>query len=85
MALTKDSYDELFVDRYGNISIRTSNLILEDGLEVAKNYHRKVLAPGDDVKNEGEITKAVAAVVWTQKVIDDHLSKKEAAVIKKEG
>jgi len=83
MALAKEVYNELFIDKLGNISVRTSTVILEDGVELAKSYHRKVLAPGDDVTKEtDDRLKAVATAVWTKDVIDLYEANKAARELK---
>lgn len=77
MALIKEVYNEFFIDKDGCINVRTSTLILEDGKEIARQYHRKVLAPLDDVSLETDLRlKAVAAAVWTQDVKDAYEQKK---------
>ena len=63
--------DQIEVTRHGNIQVRRANLIMEDGVEIAKTYHRHVLAPGDDLDGQDERVKAVANAVWTPKVIKE--------------
>ena len=61
--------DRIAILRDGHVQIRRADLYIEDGIEVAKNYHRHVLSPGDDTTNEDERVKRVAQAVWTPKVI----------------
>ena len=71
--LKKESViDQIEVIRNGNIQVRRANLIMEDGVEIAKTYHRHVLCPGDDLIGQDERVKAVAEAVWTPEVIKEH-------------
>jgi len=70
MALEKvSSIDKIEVIESGSIQVRRVDKIFEDGLEISKNYHRHVLAPGDDLTNEDSRVIAVANAVWTEEVI----------------
>ena len=53
----------------GQIQVRVDTVIEEDGVELSRTYHRKVLAPGDDVTAEDPSVKFVAGAVWTPAVI----------------
>ena len=53
MALTKevknDKIEVLQLDAgYPVIQVRTATIIKEDGVAVSKNFHRRVVTPGDD-------------------------------------
>lgn len=52
-----------------HIQVRTANIIERDGVEVARTFHRHVLAPGDSVVNEDPKVQAIANAVWTEEVI----------------
>lgn len=51
------------------IQIRTTTVVEEDGVELARNYHRHVVAPGDDVSGEVQEVQDIAAALWTAEVI----------------
>jgi len=66
MALSKrEVVDQILVDEDGNINLRTSVYIEEDGVVVAHNFHRKALQPGDDLVNENARVQAIANADWT--------------------
>jgi len=53
MALTKEVInDKIEVVRteagYPVIQVRTATIIKEDGVAISKNFHRRVVTPGDD-------------------------------------
>jgi len=52
----------------GSISVRTDTVIVDDGNELSRSFHRHVVAPGDDVSGESERVQAVAGAVWTDEV-----------------
>jgi hypothetical protein len=51
------------------IQVRTANIIEKDGTEIARTFHRHVLAPGDSIVNEDPKVQAIANAVWTEEVI----------------
>jgi hypothetical protein len=53
----------------GVLQIREDTVILEDGIELSRTYHREILTPGSDVSDESERVQQVAAIVWTPEVI----------------
>jgi len=55
----------------GQLQIRRSRRVYDtnDRLFVAEQYHRHVLAPGDNTTAEDARVRAVAAAVWTPQVI----------------
>ena len=51
------------------IQIRTTTVVEEDGVELARNHHRHVVHPGDDVSGEVQEVQDIAAALWTADVI----------------
>lgn len=65
MTITECSViDKIEVLENGQIQVRQANKVLKDGVEIAKSYHRSVLAPGDDLTNQDPRVVAVALAVW---------------------
>ena len=70
MALTeKNIVDLVELVQSNHIQVRTANIIEKDGVEIAKSFHRHVLAPGDDVSGQDPKVQAIANAVWTAEVI----------------
>ena len=68
--LTEQSViDQIEVTQNGIVQVRRANLVLKDGAEIAKTYHRHVLAPGADLANEDAKVVAIAKTAWTPEVI----------------
>lgn len=71
MALTKNTiFDAITIRDTGHFEIRMANIYLDDGVEVARNYSRRVITPGDSVTNEPQKIKQLATFIWTQAMID---------------
>ena len=51
------------------IQIRTTTVVEEDGVELARNHHRHVVVPGQDVTGEAQEVQDIAAALWTADVI----------------
>ena len=69
MAITKrlEYKEEILPNQV--IQIRATTVIEEDGVELARNHHRHVVSPGDDVTGEVQEVQDIAAALWTPEVI----------------
>ena len=69
MAITKrlEYKEEILPNQV--IQIRTTTVVEEDGVELARNHHRHVVHPGDDVSGEVQEVQDIAAALWTSEVI----------------
>tara|TARA_A100001515_G_scaffold62745_1_gene49578 strand:+ start:43 stop:288 length:246 start_codon:yes stop_codon:yes gene_type:complete len=69
MAITKrlEYKEEILPNQI--IQIRTTTVVEEDGVELARNHHRHVVHPGDDVSGEPNEVQLIAAALWTPEVI----------------
>ena len=82
MALTKiQENDKIEVVNKWNIQVRTATVIKEDGVELTRSFHRKVLQPGTldasdnlvetDISGEDADVQAIANAAWTTQVKAD--------------
>ena len=53
----------------GQIEVRRTRVILEDGEKVGEKHHREVLEPGDSTTGFPPRVRAIAQVVWTPQLI----------------
>lgn len=51
------------------IQVRTTTVVEENGVELARSHHRHVVVPGDDVTSEAQEVQDIAGVLWTADVI----------------
>jgi hypothetical protein len=58
------------VGKYKSVQVRTDIVVMEDGEELSRKYHRHALAPDADITDEHDEVKAVCNAVWTQDVKD---------------
>ena len=83
MALTKTTEnDKIEVVNKWNIQVRTATVIKEDGKELNRSFHRKVLVPGQldssdnlvdtNLSSEDADVKAIAEAAWTTQVKADY-------------
>jgi urease accessory protein UreE len=56
--------DKIEVLEDGQIQVRRADKVLRDGTEIAKSYHRHVLAPGDDLTGQDAKVIAIATAMW---------------------
>ena len=69
MAITKRTELKEEILSNQTIQIRTTTVVEEDGVELARNHHRHVVHPGDDVSNEPQEVQDIANALWTAEVI----------------
>ena len=69
MAITKrtELKEEILPDQ--TIQVRTATVIEENGVELARSYHRHVLVPGSDVTGEAQEVQDIANALWTTEVV----------------
>jgi len=84
MALTKTQENDKIevVGQYKAVQVRTATVIKEDGKELSRSFHRKVLNPGaldvsdnlvdTDLSSEDADVKAIAEAAWTTQVKADY-------------
>ena len=88
MAITKTTEnDKIEVVNKWNIQVRTATIIKEDGVELTRSFHRKILTPGTlkggsgsdkdtlvetDISGEDADVKAICNAVWTSQVKTDY-------------
>ena len=72
MAITKETQIGKIevVGQYKSVQVRTDTVVIEDGEELSRKYHRHVLMPDADITNEHAEVQAVCNAVWTQDVKD---------------
>ena len=82
MALTKTTEEDKIeiVGPFKCIQVRTATVIKEDGVELSRSFHRRVLDPGTldgsdnlvdtNTSAESAEIKGIASTVWTQAVKD---------------
>ena len=63
--LTKEYETQTTVLPDGQLQIRTATLIMEDGVELSKSYHRKVIDVGDDASGEDQMVQDIASSIHT--------------------
>ena len=69
MAITKrlEYKEEILPNQV--IQIRTTTVVEEDGVELARSHHRHVVVPGQDVSGEIQEVQDIASALWTDEVI----------------
>ena len=70
MAITKETQIGKIevVGKYKSVQVRTDTVVIEDGEELSRKYHRHSLMPDADISAEHSEVQAVCNVVWTDEV-----------------
>jgi len=74
MAITKETQIGKIevVGKYKSVQVRTDIVVMEDGEELSRKYHRHSLAPDADISAENAEVQAVCNAVWTDQVKADY-------------
>ena len=83
MAITKTiENDKIEIVNKWNIQVRTATVIKEDGVELTRSFHRKVLTPGEldasdnlvdtNISGEDADVQAICNAAWTTQVKADY-------------
>jgi hypothetical protein len=72
MAITKETQIGKIevVGKYKSVQVRTDTVVMEDGEELSRKYHRHSLMPDAVITGEHSEVQAVCNAVWTQDVKD---------------
>jgi len=65
MAITKEIETQALVLPDGQVQIRETTTIFEDGVELTKVYKKRILDVGDDAASEVQLVKDIASSVHT--------------------
>jgi len=70
MAITKETQIGKIevVGKYKSVQVRTDIVIIEDGEELSRKYHRHTLNPDAVITDEHTEVQAVCNAVWTDQV-----------------
>jgi hypothetical protein len=71
--------DRIEVLENGCVQVRTKTAIMDGGEQIGGNFHRHVVAPGDDYSGESARVQAICAATHTADVIAAYQAK--AAVV----
>ena len=65
MSLTETkTLDQILVNNENIVFIRESNIVLRDGVEISRTYHRTSLTPDQDVSNWPQQVQDICAAAW---------------------
>ena len=80
MAITKETQIGKIevVGKYKCVQVRTDTVVMEDGTELSRKYHRHALSPDADISAEHAEVKAICNAVWTDQVKADYETFKTA-------
>jgi hypothetical protein len=69
MYTEKSIIDRIEILEDGQIQVRRADKVYKDGAEIAKMYHRHVLAPGENLAGQDKRVADVAGLIWTADVV----------------
>tara|TARA_R110002012_G_scaffold260844_1_gene442601 strand:- start:1315 stop:1554 length:240 start_codon:yes stop_codon:yes gene_type:complete len=69
MAFTETQAYKIEINEDLSIGVRRSDIVLKDGTEVGRTYHRSCYMPGSNITAEPQAVQNLAATVWTKEVI----------------
>ena len=74
MALEKteinDKLEIVDVGSWKTLQVRTATVIKDDGVEISRNFHRRVISHGDDWSSEESEIKTICDMIMTAERIN---------------
>ena len=74
MALTKETQIGKIevVGKYKSVQVRTDTVVMEDGKELSRQYHRHALMSDAVITGEHADVQGICNVVWTDQIKADY-------------
>ena len=74
MAITKQTQIGKIevVGKHKSVQVRTDTVVIEDGEELSRKYHRHALMPDADISSETSEVQGVCNAVWTDQIKADY-------------
>jgi hypothetical protein len=83
MALEKEiKIDRIEIVENGIVQVRQATIILEDGNQVSRTYHRWCITPGEDYSAQEQQVQDICKVSHTPEVIAAYKAQQEANKLK---
>ena len=84
MALEKseinDKLEIVDVGSWKVLQVRTATIIKDDGKEISRNFHRRVISPGDDWSSEESEIKTICDMIMTAERINAFKAAEESSI-----
>ena len=84
MALEKtvlnDKLEIIDVGSWKVLQVRTATVIKEDGTEISRNFHRRVIVPTDDWSSEDAEIKSICDAIMTAERINAFKAAEESSI-----
>jgi len=65
----KESYSQIELKESGNVQLRKTTTVLDDGQVLSQSHHRSVVTPLDDISDLPDNVQAVCNAFWTDELI----------------
>lgn len=63
--VAQDRIEIVDTGTYKVLQIRTATIIAKSGVELTRSFHRHICSPNDDISNESDEVKSLAAIYFT--------------------
>lgn len=65
-----ESYTAIDIKELGQVSLRKTTRITDNGTIISENHHREVRTPGDDISDLPQHVQNTINSYWTTEVVD---------------
>jgi hypothetical protein len=73
--MKETTVDQITVAEDGSVLYRAATVVIENGIQIAKTYHRTSLTPGQDLANQPKEVVAACNATWTPEVVQAYQAK----------
>ena len=65
-----EAYTSIDIKELGQVSLRKTTRVTDDGTVISESHHREVRVPNQDITDLPDSVQAVINAYWTQEVVD---------------
>ena len=77
---TNDKLEIVDVGSWKVLQVRTATIIKDDGKEISRNFHRRVIVPTDDWSSEDTEIKTICDTIMTAERINAFKAAEESSI-----
>lgn len=66
-----ETYSSIEIKERGQVQVRKTVRVMEDGIALSENHHREIRYPGQDISDLPANIQGAINAYWTQEVLDD--------------
>ena len=76
----QESYTQIELLESGEVQLRKTTKIIEDGNVISQSHHRSIVVPTDDISAYPQNIQDVCNAFWTEEIIQSFIDKQQTVI-----